>query len=234
MPSRKKAQGQARKAEKEKQQAEQARAQQRASCKHFVKPDNATQDDIDAAVSLLKEYVNGSKDITNARAITTLAFQTYHKYFQYSDVRKRVFRELILSLGTAQCVEEANEKDLTKKHTMRAWRFVILLADIEEMDKHQVSYDTHSMYTTICCPRETIRFFHRRNSCGCLHEVYYKLKDTTRRTFGCWNCKQLVDVKKALRCDCGIAKYCSNKCALEYWPKHKERCRLAKSFRFDI
>jgi chemotaxis response regulator CheB len=57
MPWRKKAQGQARKVEKERQQADQARAQQRASCKHFTMPENAIQDDLIAAESLLKEHV---------------------------------------------------------------------------------------------------------------------------------------------------------------------------------
>jgi hypothetical protein len=45
-------------------------------------------------------------------------------------VRKLVIREAILSLGTAYCVEEANEQDLTKLQdtTMRASHVVVLLA----------------------------------------------------------------------------------------------------------
>jgi replicative DNA helicase len=67
MPSRKKAQGQARKAEKEKQAREQAREQaralQRASCKHSTILETATQDDLEAANSLLEDYVDRLKSI---------------------------------------------------------------------------------------------------------------------------------------------------------------------------
>jgi hypothetical protein len=55
MPSRKKAQGQARKAENERQAREQARAQQR---EHFTMPENATRNDLIAAQSLMIEYID--------------------------------------------------------------------------------------------------------------------------------------------------------------------------------
>jgi hypothetical protein len=165
-----------------------------------------------------------------------LALQTHNKYYQYSDVRKQVFRELILAYGTEACVEEANEKDLTKmQDTMRAYLFVNLLAYIEIREKNQGTFDTHSdieflkqFCATFHCPRETIRFFHRRNSCDCLHGIYYKLKDTTKRTFGCWNCHQLVDVKKALHCKCELVKYCSKQCVLENYSNHKDFCNIIR------
>jgi hypothetical protein len=203
-------------------------------------PENATRHDIDAANSLLIEYENGyyatMRDGRGDNNYFNLALQIYNKYFQFSDVRKQVFRELILVQGTAQCVIEANEKDLTKMQAMmRAHPFVNLLAMIEELDKHQGSFGPHnwSEYlkqhnATKRCPRETVRFFHRRNSCVCLHEIYYKLKDATQRTTLCWNCKKTVDIKKAFHCKCDAAKYCSKKCALDLWPEHKEFCKQCK------
>jgi hypothetical protein len=195
MPSRKKAQGQARKAEKERKAREQARALQRASCEHFTPPENATREDIDAAVSLFKEYIDklnaiirSGREVNELGATSTLDHQTYNTYFRYNDVRKQVFRELILAEGTAHCVKESNEKDLaTHQSPMRAYHFIHLLATIEVRDKHQGSFDPQSKIefmeqrnATVLCPRETVRFFHRRNSCDCLHEVYYELKDTTQ------------------------------------------------------
>jgi hypothetical protein len=161
-----------------------------------------------------------------------LNLQTYNKYFEFDDTRKQVFREMILAQGTANCVDEANKKDLTKKQNMMtAWGFVSLLAEIDIRDKYPDTSDAHSkieydkqLNATVRCPRETFRFFHRRNSCDCLHEIYYKLKDTTRRTTFCGNCKHAVDIKKIFHCKCDTAKYCSEKCALDYWPKHKEEC----------
>jgi hypothetical protein len=240
MPSRKKAKGQARKAEKEKKQAEQAGAQRRASCKHFIMPENATQDDVIAAHSLLREYFDKfdaiqDEDVNDVEAKTTIAFQTYFKYLQYSDVRKQVFQELILSLGTTECVKEANEKDLaTYQFVMRAWPYVNLLSVIiQVLDKFQGPLDAHQVceFNNVTCPCEMIRFFHRRNSCDCLHEIYYKLKDATTRTIACINCSKAVDVKKTFHCKCEIAQYCSKKCALEYWPNHKEDCNFLTSVR---
>jgi hypothetical protein len=242
MPSRKKAQGQARKAEKEKQAREQARAQQRASCIHFTPPENATQDDLDAANSLLNEHIEilreyivavreGNKDPTTKKL--ALAHATFIKYFLFNDVRKQVFRDFVIARGTFVCVVEAGKKDLAKEISMPfAWPFVSLISMIEVLDKHQGSFDAHhvseymkQLSTPLLCPRETIRFFHRRNSCDCLHEIYYKLKDATNRTFLCANCKRAVDVKKTFHCKCEIAKYCSSKCALDQWPDHKDDCK---------
>jgi hypothetical protein len=180
MPSRKKAQGQARKAKKEKQAREQAIAQQRASCKHFTMPENATQEDIDAAERLLAEYIDKLMAIAihvnvvdDSRAITKLVKDTYHKYFQFNDVRKQVFREAILAYGTESCVIEANEQDLTEEQNMtRTWHFVLLLAYVEGRDKkYQSTFDASEIglakqiNATARCPRETVRLFHRRNSC---------------------------------------------------------------------
>jgi hypothetical protein len=239
MPSRKKAQGQARKAEKEKKQAAQAAAQRRASCNHFARPENATQDDLIEAQSLLSEYIVKKLNLivfNDFELLDALIDETYDKYFDFDDVRKQVFREAILAEGTAQCVKESNEIDLTKMQVrMRAWDFVQLLAYTEVWDKNQGTSDAHSrielvkqLHATVRCPREVVRFFHRRNSCDCLHEVYYKLKDTTKRTTFCCNCPKAVDIKTAFHCKCELYKYCSKKCALGDWPRHKERCRHAR------
>jgi hypothetical protein len=230
MPSKKKAKGQARKAEKEKR-AEQARALQRASCKHFTMPKNATLDDFIAAYRLLHEYMNKSLDDFDAE-------ETYGKYFEFDDARKQVFRNLAVAKGTSECVLAAEQKDLTKEKGMVAWYYIDLLSMIECLEKcdgtiSHVSVQctiefTKQLNTTAFYPREIVRFFHRCNSCSCLHEIYYKLKDTTQRTIDCWNCNKVVDIKKAFHCKCEMANYCSEKCALDYWPEHKEDCRQAR------
>jgi hypothetical protein len=109
--------------------------------------------------------------------------------------------------------------------TMSAWRLIELLAMIEVDSKIELA---KQLSTTVRCPRETVRFFHQRNSCDCLHEIYYKLKDTTQRTTSCWNCKKVTEVKKVFHCKCDQAKYCSKKCALDDLLRHKERCRHAR------
>lgn len=170
-------------------------------------PENATKYDIDAAQSLLEEHLNGLNamqdrgvNCVEAVAKYQLNFQTYNKYFLFNDVRKQVFQEVILVEGTKACVEEASEKDLTltKEHiTMRAWRFLSLLAGIEYPGTFYANGEIElvkQLHFTVRCPRATVRFFHRLISCDCLHEIYYKLKKTTQRTTFCINCAKAVDI----------------------------------------
>eukprot|EP00956_Cyclotella_meneghiniana_P025212 scaffold52187_cov35-Cyclotella_meneghiniana.AAC.1 len=78
-------------------------------------------------------------------------------------------------------------------------------------------------------PRETIRFFHRRNSCDCLKELYYKLKENTARTSFCYNCFESVDIRKMSQCECKLVNYCSYDCAVAHYPKHKVYCTQKKT-----
>jgi hypothetical protein len=233
MPSRKKAQGRARKAEKEKR----AKEQKRASCNHLVRPENATRDDLGAAESLLLEYIDKLEYSLNhseyhAKFHAHLVLETCGKYYHFNDARKEAFRNLLVAQGTAKCVTEASEKNLTKEQAVvTTLYYALLLSTIEANDKNQdfggdYRYEFMKQANALNgCPREIIRFFHRRNSCDCLHEIYYKLKDATKRTFLCWNCNEAVDVKKTFHCECDVAKYCSKKCALDHWSNHKEVCK---------
>jgi hypothetical protein len=123
MPSRKKAKGRARKAEKEKQAHEQARVQQHASCKHSTILENASGDDKAAVFSLFREHVDKSNNLLQLADCSDQDFmdlfdETYSKYSQFNDTRKQVFREIVVAYGTENCVMEANKKDLTKETTM--------------------------------------------------------------------------------------------------------------------
>lgn len=86
------------------------------------------------------------------------------------------------------------------------------------------------------CPREAIKFFHRyvmlaeifqtlfysshisclyrRNGCDCLKDIYYKLKDSTKRTSNCDMCGVVKEVSHLYRCSrCNCRQYCSRECA---------------------
>eukprot|EP00956_Cyclotella_meneghiniana_P022780 scaffold43448_cov51-Cyclotella_meneghiniana.AAC.2 len=108
---------------------------------------------------------------------------------------------------------------------------------IEVRDEYNGALDrkieiTTSIFDIALCPRATIRFFHRRNSCDCLQEMYYNLKETTKRTSWCWNCEKVEDIKVFKECTfCKLANYCSYECAVAHWPGHKEQC---KEWRKDL
>eukprot|EP00956_Cyclotella_meneghiniana_P017088 scaffold27548_cov45-Cyclotella_meneghiniana.AAC.2 len=162
-----------------------------------------------------------------------LVDEVYQKYFQLSDGGKDIFRNYIVAYGTEVLVEEAKQIDLTKKPfiIINAYHAVFMIKTIEVRDSHNgawdltIALDIQQQTVDASSPRETVRFFHRRNSCDCLKDLYYKLKESTARTVPCWNCKQWVDIKTISQCQCQVANYCSYDYAAAHYPKHKKDCK---------
>eukprot|EP00956_Cyclotella_meneghiniana_P032376 scaffold88721_cov23-Cyclotella_meneghiniana.AAC.2 len=244
MPSRKKAQGKARKAK----QAAEAKKNNLVSngfsygCDH-VGERNWSRDDYDAAYGLLSEYRSKYDELARVSDKNRIAKYetsgwanaTYDKYQQLSDGRKDLFRRFLLAAGTEYCVDAANEKDLTKEVEIDgpAMIYLVMVLTVELRDKYNEADDSNdfqleflvSLSDLIYCPRQAIKFFHRRNFCDCLQDIYYKLKQTTNKTSHCYNCRKVVEIKQLSRCEyCKSAQYCSYDCALVDWPKHKVSC----------
>jgi hypothetical protein len=239
MPSRKKAQGRARKTEKAKQASEKLRA----SCRHIALSEYLAQDESRDKYStcsyrLFYEYqslLSSWKRVHNGMIQQSELFQTteaiYDKYHLFNDAEKQRFQELIIQHGTKACVE-ANILNSTKLEIPATIPLVALLQMIEIRDKHFGAINpnitlaiSNLLRDTVHCPRETVKFFHRRNCCDCLQEIYYKLKETTERTSICTNCQRSMHIREMCRCECKTRGYCSRDCALEDWPEHKEACK---------
>ena len=70
-----------------------------------------------------------------------------------------------------------------------------------------------SSFQLLKCPRGLLPFFHRRNSCDCLKEQYYQLKDTMKRTTPWFKCFKSWDIRNVVICPkCKSVQYCSSKC----------------------
>eukprot|EP00956_Cyclotella_meneghiniana_P005574 scaffold7169_cov76-Cyclotella_meneghiniana.AAC.6 len=238
MPSRKKAQGKARKAK----QAAKAQSNQNSGfsngCNHLGER-NWRDDDYDAAYSLWKEYRDKYFELArvsddNLMMAYRLANDViYDKYHQLSDSRKELFRKILLATGTETCVIEAKEKDLTNVTTVAGTPMpLVLINTIETRDRHDGAFHPNIQLEIVSalndlsfCSRQTVRFFHRRNYCSCLQDIYYKLKETTKTTSPCLNCRKIDETKQFSRCEyCNIVQYCSFDCALAHWPEHKVEC----------
>lgn len=238
MPSRKKAQGQARKA-KRASEARSSSTKSTARCTHVGEANCWSRDDRDAVVNLYCKYECKYNSVSVDSDNIGLEFRVfmndiYDEYHQFSNSRKDLFRRMLLASGTDACVNEANEMDLTNDPYCTTLVFVYTLLLFESRDRHNGTFDSPIQEVEVsghlndimACPRATAKFFHRRNSCDCLQDIYYNLKETTKRTSFCFNCKNVVDIKKLSRCEhCDIAQYCSYECALAHWPKHHEACK---------
>ena len=108
MPSRKKAQGKARKEKRA------------AACTHGAGA--RSLGDIDAAGNLANKYLlkcNGIslsavKDEQAAVDIDRLQHEVYDEYCQFNDNGKKLFKEMMVSNGTAACIRAAKQTDLSK------------------------------------------------------------------------------------------------------------------------
>ena len=203
-------------------------------CSHRGRPgrNNCSNFDLNAADKLVVEFFNA---LDRGESLPGIVRDTYDKYNQFGVIRKEFFREIILSHGTEICAVDARNMDLTKVSSI--WDtlpFVLMTLTIEVGDKHGGALNDNitgeirrSFDDIINCTRKTVRFFHRRNSCDCLKEIYYKLKESTKRTSLCYYCHKNFDIRELSRCErCNVAQFCSYECAVAYWPSHKEQCKL--------
>eukprot|EP00956_Cyclotella_meneghiniana_P001480 scaffold1647_cov23-Cyclotella_meneghiniana.AAC.1 len=209
------------------------------SCHHYSEQSlKCSQDDIDPAHSLMIQYRDKCVGLVRQETycptnLCFLASFTYDKYHQFSDVRKDVFRECLLASGTRYCITRSNEIDITQESRIEGIElYVVMILTVEVRDRYNGAYDEKvereiiaSLIDILYCSRQTIKFLHRRNSCDCLQELYYKLKETTHKTSRCHNCKKIFEIKQLSRCEyCNLIQYCSYDCALAHWPEHKVVC----------
>eukprot|EP00956_Cyclotella_meneghiniana_P025213 scaffold52187_cov35-Cyclotella_meneghiniana.AAC.2 len=244
MPPTKKERGRARRAAKKASATSRSGNDQNAAsernCDHLDIGTNWQQNDYDLATELADSFqskfeavvFSGDKDDHRVfRKVFRVTLDIYDIYFDFSDLGKELFRQIIIGRGTEVLVNQSKQTDLTKESGVRGiFHHVLMLKTIEVRDGYDGDLNTkiigeiHKHFNNTSSPRETVRLFHRQNSCDCLKELYYKLKENTKRTTSCWNCLERVDIREISECQCKVAYYCSYDCALAYWPEHKQYC----------
>ena len=130
-------------------------------------------------------------------------------------------------------IYKSEQTDLLKESTVGGiFHHVLMMKTIEVRDGYdgdlniKIIGEIHKHFNdTRCSPRETVRLFHRQNSCDCLKELYYKLKENTKRVSPCWNCCKRFDIREISECQCKVAQYCSYDCAVAHWQEHKQNCK---------
>eukprot|EP00956_Cyclotella_meneghiniana_P023695 scaffold46643_cov50-Cyclotella_meneghiniana.AAC.1 len=131
MPSRKKLQGQSRKAKR-------ASALLNA-CDHLGKGKNWSRDDWDAACKLWNNCTSKCYAYLSEGGVKEYEFvqTSYDEYNQLNDVQKQLFGRLMLGKGTTACLEDAKRRDLTKaSYIDELFGPIWLLLMIEVRDKY--------------------------------------------------------------------------------------------------
>lgn len=82
--------------------------------------------------------------------------------------------------------------------------------------------------------KEVIKFFHKRNGCGCLKKKYDKLRNQTSMG-NCYYCRQSFKRKKFMLCvQCKNRQYCSKDCQRAHWPTHRIFCEGTEFYNNDV
>eukprot|EP00956_Cyclotella_meneghiniana_P012027 scaffold17043_cov36-Cyclotella_meneghiniana.AAC.6 len=243
MPSRKKAQGQARK-------AKQAPKYGSPSCDHFHSSNVYTREDHNECYKLLEMYEENVYDLFRnnidhiERRIVIAAQRTSEKYHVWDNSRKQLFRKVILSKMTGRILRDANRAPTLAEYDAipSILDYLELFVIIEVFDKNKVNVpdlndevvsrvivESQRMLNDIRCTRDIVRFVDKRNSCDCLKSIYNELKKTTTRQNVCHNCNQMKHHKDIKACSkCNTVLYCSRECQLAHWPEHKDGCKRVR------
>lgn len=115
---------------------------------------------------------------------------------------------------------------------MNIVQLLMILTAVEMQDKFDGSINKFVVEMlpkcgeTAHCQLASVRFFHKRNSCECLKEVYSKLKKSTVRKARCYHCHELKDSSEVHLCSrCKVVLYCSRDCQVADFPRHKKACK---------
>ena len=177
MPSRKKLQGQSRKAKR----GNATTKGPICACNHLGKERKWSKYDVDAANKLTAEYLSKfCASIREEDLLPLLIYDTYNEYQQFNDSRKDLFRRIMLVSGVDACVRVSSQRDLTigSSPIQEALPFVHMMLEIQVRDKYDGAINNdyvgeiRKSLENIACPRETVRYFHKRNHCDCLKELY--------------------------------------------------------------
>eukprot|EP00956_Cyclotella_meneghiniana_P025298 scaffold52573_cov23-Cyclotella_meneghiniana.AAC.1 len=226
MPSKKKARARARKTVKA--------SRNQSTCEHIAVA-SIPEGDANACAAFLDDYDSTFLDGINlinqgdhsyVGLVSKFASYMSLKYNQYSyifghGIREEFIQKHIILTGTHRLtLSKLDFKDIIPLLYLEMQHRAFNDTDEMEVELHRVFADI------IHCPRQILRFFHRRNSCNCLKKGYYELKDTTKRTAACFECGEVKDIRTLYRCSgCNVAQFCSNECSASHWPKHKKDCR---------
>ena len=75
--------------------------------------------------------------------------------------------------------------------------------------------------------RDALKFYRKRVSCKCLKDMHLKARKTFPKEGKCFHCREVKERSLLMVCSrCGIMQYCSRKCQVAHWSRHKSDCDI--------
>ena len=254
MPSRKKAQGKARRIVNEAKAARSSSTKQPSRSRPYLRVDDVLKtietrescchgfnSALNPIIPICSEFIDAFTDAygtsincadTNPKSnmITALnAARGATQYFKPVVTDASTMQWVIdyfVALGTDFILE--GKDDHARYYAMFANHFEQTIAVIR---KDRAEITTSKLAELLNGDMNTVvKYFRQRISCNCLDKKYQEVKSITKQGFccnpGCSLPSRMVERKKMLRCtQCGESNYCSRECQVAHWSYHKEGCR---------
>ena len=75
--------------------------------------------------------------------------------------------------------------------------------------------------------RDALKFYRKRATCKCLKDMHLKARKTFPKEGKCFHCREVKERSLLMVCSrCGIMQYCSRKCQVAHWSRHKSDCDI--------
>ena len=70
--------------------------------------------------------------------------------------------------------------------------------------------------------RDVLKFYRKRVACSCLKDIHLEARKTLPKLGVCFCCESVKERALLMVCSrCRYSQYCSRKCQIADWPKHK-------------
>ena len=87
------------------------------------------------------------------------------------------------------------------------------------------AFKRRDLYVVSSSRRDALKFFSKRTSCSCLKKMHREARRTLPKMGVCWGClEEKKRVSLSVCSNCMITQYCSRKCQVADWPRHKTKC----------
>ena len=230
MPSRKRAQGRARRA-----RAAAPPGGGRAdicwhgfASRHSLKPTQRQVID-----TFAKEFNNLWSERSHFMVNVTRAMNEIlekHPEIFSSEESRTLIHSFMVSSGTEALLQHVNENGYwLRKAQIHACMLLSLegcdFTKEEPFNPFDLDFQIKHRNVLERCKRSLVKFYRKRLLCSCLDELYAEVKPQPKTGF-CQHCKQRFERRALKDCTgCNKVQYCSKECQKAAWPYHKKYCK---------